>query len=215
MTTAAWHVIVPLKDTRNGKSRFGCEPAARAALCIAMARDTIGAAAAAASVVSVLVVCERTEDAILLTVPGVESLVVPGLDMNAAIESGQRHLRTHVEPEANLAVLPADLPYLRSGEVDTALAASSRFPRAVVGDRLATGTTLLAARTGRDLLPRYGPASLARHRDGGACELSIPIWSGIRRDVDLERDLVSAPSLGDRTRALLDSKNTELEEVSG
>ncbi len=212
MSAGAWWVVVPMKDTRAAKSRLGGSPDDRRQLAILMARDTLSAIVGAAFVEGVVVVCQHEDDIESFALPGVSVVVRPGLDMNQAIVEGARLVREQ-RPGADVAVLPGDLPFLRSSEVEVALAAAGGVSRAVVGDRSARGTTLLTARCGHDLNPRYGPDSLARHREAGATELSLPTWSGIRRDVDLDRDLGRTPALGRRTRALLERRRPMLQEA--
>ena len=75
-----------------------------------------------------------------------------------------------------------------------------------MGDRTGTGTTLLTFRAGVAAEPSYGPDSLALHTAAGANLLSVPAWSGLRRDVDVPADLAATPSLGQRTRQWLDKR---------
>jgi 2-phospho-L-lactate guanylyltransferase len=97
----------------------------------------------------------------------------------------------------------ADLPALRSDDLDAALSAGLS-PRWFVGDADGTGTTLLAAAPGADLDPHFGPASARRHEDSGAVPVRAAVPS-LRRDVDTDRDLEDAITLGVgvRTRAAL------------
>jgi 2-phospho-L-lactate guanylyltransferase len=201
-----WSVIVPMKNMAQAKTRLGDTPGYRRQMAILMARDTLCAAANATAVDAVLVVCGREEDTESFALPGVSVVVRPGLDVNQAVRAGLALLRAGGD-DVNVAVLPGDLPYLRSSELDVALRSAGRTPRAVVGDRTGHGTTLLTSRAGVDLVPHYGPDSLARHKETGAAELSLPAWSGIRRDVDVQSDLALTPALGYRTRALLEKRS--------
>jgi 2-phospho-L-lactate guanylyltransferase len=208
MTTNSWSVIVPMKDTTTAKSRMGGTATERRQLAIAMARDTLCAVANAELVERVLVVCDRAEDIESFSLPGVEVLVVEGGSLNAAVLAGAARIRAG-DPGAALASLPGDLPYLRSTELDVALAKASRFSRCCVADPAGVGTTLLTARPSTDLLPCYGEDSLLAHRAGGAIELNLPVWWGLRRDVDLPEDLKHGVSLGFRTRGLLERRRIE------
>lgn len=200
--SAGWSVVVPMKDTRRAKSRMPGSPAERRELAIAMARDTLTAILATDSVLEVVVVCERERDRESFQARGVRVIVRSGLDLNESIRAGVDHVRAE-DPGRDVAALPADLPYLHAGELKAALTQAVQQARAVVADRTGTGTTLLTARGGHDLDPRYGWGSLGRHRDTGAVPLPVPMWSGVRRDADEEGDLVPGPALGRRTRALL------------
>jgi len=59
---------------------------------------------------------------------------------------------------------------------------------------------LYAVRPGAEFVPRFGPGSAARHRAGGAVELTRPGLAGLRRDVDSPADLRGARALGLGTR---------------
>lgn len=194
-----------MKDTRAAKSRLGGTPGDRRQLAIVMARDTLCAVVNADAVEQVLVICERPEDIESFSLPGVEVLARPGLDLNAAIQAGAAVLRA-ADAQVSLASLPGDLPYLRSTELDVALARAATHPRCCIGDRDRIGTTLLTARAELDLDPRYGEGSLLAHHDSGAVELGMPAWSGLRRDVDVPEDLTASVALGARTKALFERR---------
>ncbi|MFI8790518.1 2-phospho-L-lactate guanylyltransferase [Streptomyces sp. NPDC055105] len=196
-----WWVVVPMKDIRHAKSRLGGDPGRRRALAVAMARDTLRAAAGAVCVDGVVLVCDQPDDVPVLMVPGVRIEVRPGLDLNDALSAGAAVVRA--DARRHLAALPADLPYLRSDELTVALGRVARHPRAVVADREGVGTALLTARAGAQLLPAFGPDSLTRHRASGAREVLLPARSGLRRDVDHQEDLMSGHGLGPCTHATL------------
>lgn len=207
MNCAAWWVVVPMKDTRQAKSRLLGTPGERRQLAIVMARDTLCAAVNAQAVGGVLVVCDRDDDIESFALPGVTVIARHGLDLNAAIGAGAAHVRAG-HPERSLAAIPGDLPYLRSDELDTALLRAASHAHAVVPDRAGDGTVMLTARAGSALDPRFGPDSFARHRDAGAAELTIPSWWGLRGDVDVAADLVLGGSLGIRTRSLVRGRHS-------
>jgi 2-phospho-L-lactate guanylyltransferase len=204
-TDGHWWVVVPMKDTRLAKTRLGGTPGERRQLAILMARDTLCAIANARSVAGVVVVAQEERDRESFTLPGVRVVVRSGLGINDAIRAGVDLLRSG-DAERDVAVLPGDLPYLRSSEIDAALQRAGAQPTSVVADRHGTGTTLLTARAGAAAEPAYGPGSLRAHRDQGAVELSVPAWSGLRRDVDVMADLAALGSLGRRTRTLLERR---------
>lgn len=201
MTRGSWTVVVPMKDTHAAKSRFGGAAGRRRDLAIAMAGDTLRAVTHARTVRRVLVVCDREADLALFSSPAVEVLVTTGLDLNDAISAGAAHVRA-TDPRSDLAVLPGDLPYLQSAELDDALTMALRHDRACLADSGGTGTTLLTARAGVEVHPCFGQQSLRAHRHAGAVELHLPMTSGLRRDVDLPDDLHQDIALGQRTRLL-------------
>lgn len=200
-----WWAILPMKDTRVAKSRLGGAPDERRQMAIVMARDTLSAVVNATCVDGVLVVCDREEDVESFALPDVTVVVRPGLSLNEAVLAGAELLRAE-DPARNLAVLPGDLPYLRSGELEAVLDRAAGHAATCLGDRAGRGTTLTTARVGTDLVPSYGVESLARHREAGAVEVEAPAWSGLRRDVDVLEDLAGTAALGRCTRRLIEQR---------
>lgn len=191
-------LLVPVKSTRRGKSRLGVDGALRRRLALAMALDTVTAAAAAPRVRAVLALVEDDEDGVALA--GVGSLVhrVTVAGLNESIEEG---LALPAAADGPVATLPGDLPSLQSAELDAALLAAAAHPFAVVADRDGTGTTLLTASRRELLTPRYGADSLAAHVRAGAVLVDVVDGSGLRRDVDLAADLLDVS--GPHTRRVL------------
>lgn len=191
-----WVLLVPVKPPEQGKSRLGVLPDGhRTALARAFALDTVAAALACPSVGDVLVLTDDFRLAADLAERGCS--VLPdgvGGDLNAtlvqaALEAERRW------PGRPVAALCADLPALRSAELDEALGAVPRTGTAYVADDLATGTTLYAARTGSDFAPRFGRGSAAAHAATGALALAGD-WPSLRQDVDEVADLGRALVLG-------------------
>jgi 2-phospho-L-lactate guanylyltransferase len=212
---ARWWVTIPMKDTGLAKSRFDGPAADRRQLATAMAGDTFRAVVNADSVEGCLVVCQNEADVQPFSLPGVAVIVCEGLGLNAAIAAGAEVLRAQDGGERNIAVLPGDLPYLRSAELDDALASAARVESACVGDRAGTGTTMLTARAGHALKPAYGVGSLRRHCEAGAHELRLPVWSGLRRDVDVPQDLRVDAFLGYCTRAFVERRSMKRARQAG
>ena len=119
----------------------------------------------------------------------------PAAGLNPALQYGEAVLRA-ADPTTTVGVLQADLPALRSEELDRAIrAALATGGRAFCTDRTGTGTTLLVAPPGQPLGPCFGAASAAAHRATGARELT-GCWPGLRCDVDTIADLAIARRLG-------------------
>jgi len=203
-------LVVPVKELRRAKSRLAPAVAglpggdaerglAHRALALALARDTLRAARAAARTGRLVVV--TTEPAARLDGTGApcEAVRDAGGGLNAAVRRGAEHLR-RTGARHGVAALQADLPALRPEELDDALArAAERFvagaEAAFVADHTGTGTTLLVAAPGRPLRPRFGPGSAAAHALAGAVALDGD-WPGLRGDVDTVDDLARARALG-------------------
>ena len=205
-------LLVPVKPLHRAKRRLlgaadggAGDPRAHARLALALARDTLVAAAAARTVRHLVVI---TSDPVVLAAlarDGVRTVPdEPGSGLNPALRHGERTLRAD-DPAAAIGVLQADLPALRPAELEAAvLAALAGGGRAFCPDRAGTGTTLLLAAPGHALDPRFGAGSAAAHRAAGAGELTGD-WPGLRCDVDTGADLAVARrlGLGPRTRRVL------------
>lgn len=192
-----WSVVLPVKGGPSAKSRLQAPPG----LAEAMAADCVAAVVGASAAVDVLVVTGDSRTAQVAAglgarvvhqpegAPGLRAAVASGL---AACDAGRR-----------VAVLLADLPCLRSEDVDETLqavgsllvAADGATAQVLVPDAQGTGTVLLAA--GRPALVRhaFGTGSAARHEGLGARRLET-VPAQVRRDVDTRADLVAAVALG-------------------
>lgn len=195
MSTPSWAVVVPVKGSPSAKTRL--EPVLapwRSDLATAFAADTLAAAAGARSVRRVVVVTRRPPPVPIGRRAAVELVPDPGRGMNAAVRAGIA--AAAAAGHHRIAVLPADLPALRSEELDAALAVAAHLVQGVVADAEGTGTTLLTTTSPGLLDPRFGPRSFERHRAAGAVEIDAEHWPGLRRDVDLPVHLAQARFLG-------------------
>jgi 2-phospho-L-lactate/phosphoenolpyruvate guanylyltransferase len=205
----SWSLVVPVKVLARAKSRLTGLPAQlRSELALAMAADTVAAAAAASRVAAVLVVTDDEEVGQLAA--GLGAIVVPdrpASGLNAALSHGAEYSQARW-PGRGRAGLAGDLPALKPGELDAALAAAAGAGTAFMPDADGTGTTLYAAAAGAGFRPEFGVASRDRHLAGGALELGLAGLAGLaglRRDVDTIDDLRQAAviGLGPRTLAVL------------
>lgn len=205
-------VLVAIKPLAWAKTRLrgaadggSGDPAAHARLVVAMARDTVAAAAAAALVRRAVAICSDELVRRVMALDGIETVAdEPADGLNSALRYGEALLRI-ADPTTAVAAMPADLPALRADELDSALRdALATGDRAFCADQAGTGTTLLLAPPGHALAPRFGPCSAAAHGAGGAREL-FGRWPGLRCDVDTPTDLARARrlGLGQFTRATL------------
>ncbi|MDQ2706628.1 MAG: 2-phospho-L-lactate guanylyltransferase [Actinomycetota bacterium] len=204
-------VIVPVKLLSRAKSRLrGAAdggigaPAAHARLTLALARDTVAAAARAPLVRQVLVISSDPEVISVLAGDGAAVLAEDAdRGLNAALEHAARVLRhsQRGSPPVPLGALQADLPALRADELDEALHracalfVSRNADRAFCADASGAGTTLLVCGPHAALQPRFGSRSAAAHAAGGAVPMDGR-WPGLRRDVDTVEDLWAAVALG-------------------
>jgi 2-phospho-L-lactate guanylyltransferase len=193
-----WHVVIPVKQTAEGKSRLG--PAVgedRALLSRAIADDTIAAAVAAVGPGRVVVVTSDRGVRATWRAIGVVVVEDPGSGLNAALRAGQ----SSTPPGRLTAALLGDVPAMRPEDLAEALGVALTRGDSFVPDAAGDGTVL---RCGAVFEPRFGPGSAARHESDGAARLELDL-PRLRTDVDDATSLAAAHrlGLGPRTRALL------------
>jgi 2-phospho-L-lactate guanylyltransferase len=188
--------LVPVKPPALGKSRLvGLPEEQRVALAAAFARDTVAAARAAERVAVVMVVTDDAAFAAVAAAAGCATLPdgvtgdLNGSLVQAAMEAGRRW------PSYAVAAVCADLPALRSEDLDAALAQVPDRGTAFVADARGEGTTMYAAASAALFAPRFGPGSRDAHAQEGAVEASGDLAS-LRHDVDDVGDLGRAMVLG-------------------
>ena len=182
-----WTVVIPVRP--GGKTRLTIPGVDRAVIARAIALDTIEAAAQVADVRVV------TTDA-SLALPGTELVLEPeagGIDV--AVRRGS------VGVTGPRAVLLGDVPGLLPADLAEALALAEAHDHSAAADVEGTGTTLVAATAGHDLMPSFGPDSWRLHLAAGFTALAVSLDSTVRRDVDLAEHLTG--QLGPRTSAVL------------
>jgi 2-phospho-L-lactate guanylyltransferase len=188
---ADWTVVIPVKGTRDAKSRL----TASASLAQAIALDSVAAALGAASVI----VVTAPRAAIEFEALGARVVEDSGGGLNAAIAQG-----IAAAGDSFVAVLLGDVPALLTSELVAVLGLAERHPLAFVPDADGSGTVLITALRTTDHAPAFGVSSGSRHRAAGYVELDVPVDSGLRRDVDTPEQLASLGArLGRRTRAAL------------
>lgn len=185
--SARWTVVVPVRPA--GKSRLVVPGIDHAGLARAIALDTIEAAAVVADVR--IVTTDRT-----LVLPG--TTLVPEPEPRGIADAVRRGLEGVT---GHRAVLLGDLPGLDPADLAEALRLAGQLDLSAVSDTEGTGTTLVAATAGHDLVPSFGDGSWGRHVAAGFTPLDVPATSTVRRDVDLAEHL--AGRLGPRTSAIL------------
>jgi len=195
-----WTLVIPVKPAAAAKSRLDLPGIDRVALARAIALDTIEAAAACQAVSRVLVV--TSDDATIADleeIPGAQAVFDTASGLRSAIALGIETAGSVV----HRAVLLGDIPALRPGELEHALALAATAGRAFVPDADGDGTVLATARPGLEFSPLFGVESAAAHRGAGFAELHLPAFWGLRRDVDTAAHLTAGPALGPRTARLV------------
>jgi 2-phospho-L-lactate guanylyltransferase len=188
--------VVPVKRPELAKTRLRTLAGPhRAELARAIAADTVAAATRAQEVGEVVAVTDDHETTEVLKALGATVVADdPGEGLNPALRHGA-DMAAQRRPGAPVAALSADLPALRSDELDAALRAAREHAVSFVADVAGTGTTLYATRDVQRFAPQFGPRSRAAHRAAGAVELDLQVPS-LRRDVDTPVDLWDALRLG-------------------
>lgn len=196
-----WSVIVPIKTTSLGKSRLEGTGTERPALALAIALDTVEAAARAERVREVIAVTSDTDvQAGVDAIDGARWIPDPGMGLNGAVRAGLEH----AAGDARAALL-GDLPALTPSDLDAALDAAARHERAFVSDAERAGSTLVAWSAPATYEARFGAGSAQAHAEAGFVPLDVPLASTVRRDADTLEQLRACADLGlgPRTRALL------------
>lgn len=195
-------VVVPVKPPRVAKSRLaGLGDDVRRELVVAFVADTVEAVLGCALVGSVLVVTDDVELAQGLDTLGVTAIPDgrPGV-LNESLRQGAAELLRRRPALAPVAVC-ADLPCLRSTDLDAALGSAPADRAAFVPDIASVGTTLYTAPDWERFRPRFGTASRAAHLEADAVELVAA--ESLRRDVDTPEDLEEARRVGLGPRTLM------------
>ena len=193
---AGWCLVVPVKLLHLAKSRLSSDPEVRAALALAFAADTVAAALRAPSVVEVVVVTDDPTAAGLLRGLGAEIVSdQPDAGLNPALRHGASHAAAR-HPQCGVGALSADLPALRSDDLENALQRAAKVGVAVVPDVDGTGTTAYLVTPGQKFEPAFGRDSLNAHIEAGAIVVPAADLPSMRRDVDTRADLNAAFALG-------------------
>ncbi|HVE63194.1 MAG TPA: 2-phospho-L-lactate guanylyltransferase [Mycobacteriales bacterium] len=193
----SWVVVVPIKELRVAKSRLaGVTDSERGDLAMAMAMDVVSAAITAQAVAAVVVVTNDLRAAAELGELGARVVAdVTDSGLNDALAGAARAAGV-LWPRSGVCALSSDLPCVDAATLDVALGRAAAHQRGVVPDRRGDGTTMLTARAGTDLAPRYGVASRSEHMKAGAEQLDTTGLDRLRLDVDTRDDLVAALALG-------------------
>ncbi|MDF3311842.1 2-phospho-L-lactate guanylyltransferase [Rhodococcus sp. T2V] len=189
-------LLIPVKELQRAKSRLLLPTIvshAKTSLVLAMLTDVLQAAIAAPRTGRVVVV---TPDAVVAAVAqrcGASVLREgPSMGLNESI-SRAVDAQSH---RAAIGILLADLPCLRSEELDEDLLAAAEHDRVVCPDRNGNGTVFLGLGRRPDVYTTvFGRGSYARHSEAGfRTVLTRSIRS--RHDVDTYRDLLTARTFG-------------------
>lgn len=188
--------VIPVKAAHVAKSRLTpVAGTARRRLALAFATDTLQACRDTPRVAQILVVTDDPGFAEHAASLAVDVIGEGGeLGLNPVLRRGAAAAATRW-PQGRPFALCADLPALRPGELDAALADLDGRNRAgFVVDAAGTGTTLYSAPYDA-FAPRFGTDSARAHRAAGAHAVAGTL-AGLRQDVDDGADLAAAVARG-------------------
>jgi len=200
--------VVPVKALADSKSRlFPERPRSDVeALSLAMMGDVIACLRAVPALARVAVTTPDAHVAEQARACGAEALLRPDPGLNSAIEGASAEL---AGPSDGVLVLLGDVAAVDPDDLARLLEEAPIRGVAIAPSR--DGGTSALLRRPPDVIPaRFGPESAKRHREaaataGVACAF-LPLPS-LAIDVDLAEDaraILSVPTLGSRTRALLE-----------
>lgn len=177
-----WTVAVALKGLADGKTRLSpyLSASERADLVVAMATDVVAAVSACDAVAQIVVVTPEIDLGGKL---GGGVVVLP--ERRASGLNDAYRLAREAVGRGPLALVAADLPRLRTADVEWVTTAAERCATpVVVADCEGSGTTVLASVDATRLRPRFGTDSRAAHIAGGAEDVSAGCAPSVRHDVD-------------------------------
>jgi 2-phospho-L-lactate guanylyltransferase len=164
----------------------------RADLVLAMTQDVLLAANGCATVSRLIVV---TPDSRVAEVALEAGALLLAETRATGLNAAYRRARDVVVAEGDgpLTLLMADLAFVRSRELEAALAAVPPDGSAAVSDAAGHGTTMLASRHASQVVPQFGGRSFARHLAAGSVDITAHAEPGLRADVD-DVSAFSAPA---------------------
>lgn len=191
MTT--WQIVIPVKRLASAKSRIPLAAERRAELALAMLDDVIASALAAPSVAGAHVVSADPLVRERATRQGAHAIEADESDgLNGDLTTAIAAVR-NVAPQTAIAIVVADLPCLRSADLESLLgqapATGACFVAGIDG-----GTTMLLARDGGELAPRFGSHSAWSHAQDAITLVDAPLAARI--DIDSLEALQSAAEHG-------------------
>ena len=159
--TARGAIVIPVKAFDKAKERLAdaLSPGERVALARSTATRVVVAALALPQFDTVVVVCDDDATASWALELGVQAIIAPKPGLNAAVEHAAAVVRTDHDWIAVCHADVADPAGL------AALSAPAAHTVTLIADRHGSGTNVLALNAEDGFTFRYGPTSLADHRE--------------------------------------------------
>ncbi len=189
MTGGCW-ALVPVKTRGLCKSRLSDRLAAEARLSLvrSMLERCLGALRESRTIDRIAVVSPERD-----TIPSdILMLADPGGGLNAALEAGRLALLEQGARE--LLVLPADLPLVTAGDIDTLVDLGRRGGFALATDAAGTGTNALYVAPPAPFRFQFGPGSRFLHMQEA---VRLGLGAELLRTAGLELDVDGPSDLGE------------------
>ena len=200
MTTWA---IIPVKHLNEAKSslRSALTPEQRQRLVLSMLEDVLDAVHQAPSIFSAIVVSPDEKVLSFARFHGAEGVAEPGLGLNEALNVAIRHSIS--KGADSVLILPADLPLLKSADVENIVAMASAPKDVGIAPSKAKGTNALFLRPPDLINLRFGGESFPLHlKEAFKVGVKPRIYRSptTATDIDEFSDLLSVETLGPGTR---------------
>jgi len=195
--------IIPVKRMSEAKSSLSAvfAPEQRRRLVLSMLADVLGAVYQAPSIASAIVVSPDERVLSFARLHGAEGVAEPGLGLNEALKLAICH--TISKGMDSVLTLPADLPLLKSVDVENFIAAASSLKDVVIAPSKAKGTNALFLRPPDLINLRFGGESFPLHvKEASQAGVRPRIYRSttLALDIDEPEDLLSVETLGLGTR---------------
>jgi len=182
--------VIPVKPATQGKQRLAAalDSATRQRLVREMLEHVAGTVRRAHGLTGVGIL---TSDHSLVP-PGIEQLPDPGAGLNAALAATAAALAAR-GTDAML-VLPGDLPFIITPDVEALLELARPGRIVVVPDARGAGTNALLLAPPQALMPQFGTGSLSAHLMSAAATAAdcvVRVCPNIGRDIDEPGDVVT------------------------
>ena len=204
--TATVHALLPVKDTENAKQRLSplLDANERCLLFTAMLEDVLEALAGATSIAGILMVTRQRDARALADRYGANTLgEALNLGQTSAVTLGARSLSAR--GAAGMLAVPADIPLVRSEDIDALLSAHPPAPSVTIAPaRDDLGSNAVACSPPEVLPFRFGENSFHPHL---ARARALGIEPGVVRrprlalDIDTPADLRAFAAAPSPTRA--------------
>lgn len=195
--------IVPVKRLSEAKSSLSAvlAPQQRRRLVLSMLADVLGAVHQAPSISNAIVVSPDERVLNFARLHGAEGVAEPDLGLNEALKLAIRH--TISKGVDSVLILPADLPLLKSADVENLIAMASAPKDVVIAPSKAKGTNALFLRPPGLINLRFGGESFPLHvKEASQVGVRSRVYRSttVALDIDEPEDLLSVETLGLGTR---------------